>query len=76
LQGFVFAIIGLGAGVVGTATSNGLLALRMKMDPNYQSAVGGWALVVLLHAVRAVCAVCAVHAGPCCAVAFHACCAM
>lgn len=39
LQGFIFGIIGLGAGVVGTATSNGLLKLRKKMDPSYSTPV-------------------------------------
>lgn len=39
-KGFVFALIGMCAGLVGTATSNGLLALRKKLDPNYESKVG------------------------------------
>lgn len=40
-KGAVFALIGLCAGLVGTAMSNGLLALRKKLDPSYQSQVGG-----------------------------------
>lgn len=31
------------AGLVGTATSNGLLELRKKLDPSYVSQVGGGA---------------------------------
>lgn len=37
LQGMVFGTIGLGAGVVGTSMSNGLLKLRKKMDPSFES---------------------------------------
>ncbi|KAI7842869.1 hypothetical protein COHA_003487 [Chlorella ohadii] len=36
-KGAVFAFIGMCAGTVGTATSNGLLALRKKLDPSYTS---------------------------------------
>lgn len=39
LQGAVFSVIGMGAGVVGTATSNGLLALRKRVDPSYATPV-------------------------------------
>ncbi|EFN54829.1 hypothetical protein CHLNCDRAFT_23974, partial [Chlorella variabilis] len=35
-KGAVFAFIGMCAGLVGTATSNGLLELRKKMDPAFQ----------------------------------------
>lgn len=35
-KGFVFALVGLGAGLVGTGMSNGLLAIRKKMDPNFK----------------------------------------
>ncbi|KXZ55646.1 hypothetical protein GPECTOR_2g1196 [Gonium pectorale] len=35
-KGAVFAVIGFFAGVVGTSLSNGLLALRKKMDPNFK----------------------------------------
>ena len=40
-KGAVFAFIGMCAGLVGTATSNGLLELRKKMDPAFQPPVGG-----------------------------------
>ncbi|KAK9862832.1 hypothetical protein WJX84_002591 [Apatococcus fuscideae] len=33
----IFALVGFGAGIAGTAISNGLLALRKKMDPNFES---------------------------------------
>lgn len=36
-KGCVFAFIGMCAGLVGTATSNGLLELRKKMDPTFSS---------------------------------------
>ncbi|GFR52063.1 hypothetical protein Agub_g14585, partial [Astrephomene gubernaculifera] len=35
-KGAVFAVIGFFAGIVGTSLSNGLLALRKKMDPNFK----------------------------------------
>ncbi|GLI67998.1 hypothetical protein VaNZ11_012210 [Volvox africanus] len=35
-KGAVFAVIGFFAGVVGTSLSNGLLALRKKMDPDFK----------------------------------------
>lgn len=37
-KGGVFAFIGMCAGLVGTATSNGLLELRKKMDPSFTPA--------------------------------------
>ena len=39
-KGAVFAVIGLGAGLLGTATSNGLLALRKRLDPSFKPRVG------------------------------------
>lgn len=36
-KGIVFAGVGFAAGLVGTAISNGLLKLRKKMDPNFQT---------------------------------------
>lgn len=33
----MFAVIGLGAGVIGTSASNGLLILRKKLDPNFET---------------------------------------
>ncbi len=36
-QGGMFGVIGMGAGVVGTSMSNGLLALRKKLDPSFVS---------------------------------------
>ncbi len=45
-KGFIFAFIGMCSGLVGTATSNGLVALRKKLDPSFESKVGwaaGWA---------------------------------
>lgn len=36
-KGGVFALVGLGAGLVGTAISNGLIATRKKVDPTFQS---------------------------------------
>ena len=38
-KGTVFAFIGMCAGLVGTATSNGLLELRKKLDPGFTSPV-------------------------------------
>ena len=37
LQGFVFAFVGMCAGLTGTAISNALLVLRQKLDPNFKS---------------------------------------
>ncbi len=34
-KGGVFAFIGMCAGVIGTATSNGLLLLRKRLDPTF-----------------------------------------
>ncbi|KAI7842868.1 hypothetical protein COHA_003486 [Chlorella ohadii] len=36
-KGAIFAFIGMCAGLVGTATSNGLLELRKKLDPSFTS---------------------------------------
>lgn len=36
-KGTVFAAVGLAAGLVGTALSNGLIKMRKKMDPNFES---------------------------------------
>ena len=36
MQGIIFGIIGLGAGVIGTTMSNGLLKLRKKLDPKFE----------------------------------------
>ena len=35
VKGTLFAAVGFGAGVIGTATSNGLLALRLRADPSF-----------------------------------------
>lgn len=35
LQGLLFALVGMGAGLMGTAVSNGLLILRQKLDPKF-----------------------------------------
>ncbi len=37
LQGMVFAIVGFAAGIVGTSLSNGLLAIRQRLDPAFES---------------------------------------
>ena len=37
MQGAIFGVIGLGAGIVGTSMSNGLLALRKKLDSNFEA---------------------------------------
>lgn len=37
LQGFLFAFVGMCAGLTGTAISNGLLLLRQKLDPKFKS---------------------------------------
>lgn len=34
-KGFIFSLIGLMAGTVGTSLSNGLLALRQHLDPTF-----------------------------------------
>ncbi|BDA48866.1 Protein RETICULATA-RELATED 3, chloroplastic [Coccomyxa sp. Obi] len=36
-KGLVFAVVGFAAGIVGTATSNGLLAVRKQLDKNFVS---------------------------------------
>jgi protein quaking len=36
-KGTIFAVVGLGAGLVGTVISNGLVKMRKKMDPNFES---------------------------------------
>ncbi|XP_019092792.1 PREDICTED: protein RETICULATA-RELATED 2, chloroplastic-like [Camelina sativa] len=36
-KGMVFATVGLAAGLVGTAISNGLVKLRKKMDPSFET---------------------------------------
>ena len=36
-QGGLFALVGMGAGVVGTAVSNGLIAVRKALDPNFET---------------------------------------
>ncbi|CAE5966560.1 unnamed protein product [Arabidopsis arenosa] len=36
-KGMVFASVGLAAGLVGTAISNGLIMLRKKMDPDFET---------------------------------------
>uniref|UniRef100_A0A1J3EBM7 Protein RETICULATA-RELATED 3, chloroplastic n=1 Tax=Noccaea caerulescens TaxID=107243 RepID=A0A1J3EBM7_NOCCA len=36
-KGVVFAAVGLAAGLVGTAISNGLIMLRKKMDPSFET---------------------------------------
>lgn len=42
-KGTIFAGIGMAAGLGGTFLSNGLLALRCKLDPSYVNKVGwGW----------------------------------
>jgi hypothetical protein len=33
----VFSVVGFAAGIIGTATSNGLLALRKRLDPGFES---------------------------------------
>ncbi len=37
----MFAVIGFLAGVTGTALSNGLIALRKTLDPNFRVVVSG-----------------------------------
>lgn len=36
-KGVLFATVGFAAGLVGTAISNGLISLRKKMDPNFET---------------------------------------
>ncbi|XP_010553176.1 PREDICTED: protein RETICULATA-RELATED 3, chloroplastic [Tarenaya hassleriana] len=36
-KGVVFAAVGMAAGLVGTALSNGLIMMRKKMDPNFET---------------------------------------
>uniref|UniRef100_A0A5B7AT59 Uncharacterized protein n=1 Tax=Davidia involucrata TaxID=16924 RepID=A0A5B7AT59_DAVIN len=36
-KGTVFAAVGFAAGLVGTAISNGLIAMRKKIDPNFET---------------------------------------
>ncbi|CAM8963716.1 unnamed protein product [Rhodiola kirilowii] len=36
-KGIVFAAVGFAAGLVGTAISNGLISLKKKMDPNFET---------------------------------------
>ncbi|CAJ2671043.1 alphavirus core protein family [Trifolium pratense] len=36
-KGTIFAAVGFGAGLVGTALSNGLIKMRKKMDPNFET---------------------------------------
>ncbi|KAK7294909.1 hypothetical protein RJT34_17808 [Clitoria ternatea] len=36
-KGTIFAIVGFGAGLVGTSLSNGLIKMRKKMDPNFET---------------------------------------
>jgi hypothetical protein len=39
-KGAVFSVIGMGAGVIGTALSNALLLLRKRMNPAFRPQVG------------------------------------
>jgi hypothetical protein len=36
LQGVVFGLVGFCAGVIGTSLSNGLIAMRKRLDPNFE----------------------------------------
>ncbi|AES79869.1 hypothetical protein MtrunA17_Chr7g0245261 [Medicago truncatula] len=36
-KGTIFAAVGFGAGLAGTALSNGLIKMRKKMDPNFET---------------------------------------
>lgn len=36
-QGVVFAFVGFAAGIAGTSISNGLLAVRQRLDPKFES---------------------------------------
>lgn len=35
VQGCIFAVVGMAAGIVGTAASNGLIAVRKALDPKF-----------------------------------------
>lgn len=35
-QGVVFGLVGFCAGVIGTSLSNGLIAMRKRLDPNFE----------------------------------------
>lgn len=35
MQGAIFAVVGMAAGLVGTAVSNGLIAVRKALDPDF-----------------------------------------
>lgn len=37
MQGVVFAFVGFAAGIIGTSLSNGLLAVRQRLDPKFES---------------------------------------
>lgn len=37
MQGLVFAAVGFAAGIIGTATSNLLLAVRKRLDSSFES---------------------------------------
>ena len=37
MQGLVFGVVGFAAGIVGTSLSNGLLAVRKRLDPDFES---------------------------------------
>ena len=52
---------GMCAGTVGTATSNGLLALRKKLDPSYTSPVSGCLWMPRLLSHHASCLLCTPH---------------
>ncbi|XP_027352567.1 protein RETICULATA-RELATED 2, chloroplastic [Abrus precatorius] len=36
-KGAIFSVVGFGAGLVGTTISNGLIKMRKKMDPNFET---------------------------------------
>ncbi|XP_014496565.1 protein RETICULATA-RELATED 3, chloroplastic [Vigna radiata var. radiata] len=36
-KGTIFAVVGFGAGLVGTTLSNGLISMRKKMDPTFET---------------------------------------
>ncbi len=36
MQGAVFGLVGFCAGVIGTSLSNGLIALRKRLDPKFE----------------------------------------
>ena len=35
VKGVIFAMVGLSAGLIGTSVSNGLIAVRKKLDPDF-----------------------------------------